>query len=139
MHVGASRYCAYRGDEARRSKADRRASRRAAMTTLTAMGAASGNGEAGKPVVFRFKGGARLELESLQERVMYRELAAVLGSAFQAHMEANPLLHDAFGMDDILVCCCALRIIPLFALHLFWSSKDPIVSPCFIDCHICCL
>eukprot|EP00892_Ulva_mutabilis_P012448 jgi/Ulvmu1/9576/UM054_0006.1 len=88
-----------RGDAARRSKTERRSSRQSAAATLAAMSSA---GADNKPaVVLRAANGRRVELYSLSARLVYRELAAVLASAMQRHVAANPLLHELLGLEDM--------------------------------------
>lgn len=50
----------------------------------------------------------RLLLGTLPRRHVYSELALVLGSAMQAHMERNPRLQHAFCLNGVQVCAQSL-------------------------------
>lgn len=83
----------------------------------------SSSGCDGKPaVVLKAATGRRVELFRLSSRLAYRELAAVLGSATQGHVAANPLLHDVLGLEDmdvrrLPVLCRSPTDSALHALH----------------------
>lgn len=92
----------YRGDASRRSKGDRRTSRRAAVATLSAM---STGGAAATPQVVRCSGGQRVEIVTLAQRVVYREVAAVLQSGMNAHLQHNTVIGELLGLDmDSMHC-----------------------------------
>jgi hypothetical protein len=81
----------------RRSKGDRRASRRAALATLAAM---TGAGGSRAPPTVRSACGHRVELTALAQQVAYREVSGVLQGATQAHLLRNPVLHALLGLDE---------------------------------------
>lgn len=108
---------ACRGDASRRNKSDRRASRQSAATTLAAM--SSGGCDSKAAVVLKAANGRRVELCTFASRLAYRELAAVLGSATQAHVASNPLLHELLGLEDMEVRrSAACRCLPLCRVWL---------------------
>jgi hypothetical protein len=87
---------ACRADASRRNKGDRLTSRRAAMSVLAAM--ATG-GAAMTPQVVRCAGGRRIELTTLAQRVVYREVAAVLQGGMNAHLQSNQMLGELLRVD----------------------------------------
>lgn len=54
-------------------------------------------------ITLKAANGRRVELCTFATRLAYRELAAVLGSATQAHVASNPLLHELLSLEDMEV------------------------------------
>lgn len=136
----------YRGDASRRNKADRRASRQSAAAALAAM--SSGGCDAKAGVVLKAASGRRVELGTLAARLAYRELAAVLGSATQGHVAANPLLHEVLGLEDMEVrhcaetdrsrCCGVVRQMQPWPAHSLESHVSFLTGPAFGMCITVC-
>lgn len=111
---------ACRGDASRRSKGDRRTSRRAAVETLAAM---STGGAVGTPQVVRCAGGQRVEISTVAQKVVYREVAAVLQSGMNAHVQHNIVLGELLGMDmDGMHCGPGGKVCILFRVSI---SRSP--------------
>jgi hypothetical protein len=93
-----------RKDVSRRSKTDRRSSKQAALQLL-----ASITGTDCSQQLIKVPAQGRVSLGSIPQRHVYSELALVLGSAMQAHMERNPVLRSALHLNNEQVCMLVIQ------------------------------
>jgi hypothetical protein len=91
----------FRRDASRRSKTDRRSSKQAAVELLASIA-----GTDSQQQLVKVCAHGRVSLGSILQRHVYSEMALVLGSAMQAHMECNPVLRRAVQLNNEQVSIC---------------------------------
>ena len=74
----------------------------------------SAGGTVAAPQVVRCAGGQRVEISTLAQRVVYREVAAVLQSGMNAHLQHNTAIGELLGVDmDSIHCEAGGKVSPL--------------------------